>query len=655
MTDLPFDCLGPYEIRSIVGRGGMGSVFAADHKFTGERAAVKVLAPALAADQSFRERFIAEIESLKTLNHPNIVKLHGYGEHGGHHYYAMELVDGTSLEQELAAGRRFNWREVADISIDIARALKHAHDHGVIHRDLKPGNLLLDTSDQVKLTDFGIAKLFGSSNVTALGNVLGTADFMAPEHAAGEATTPRCDLYSLGCVMYALLAGRPPFSGKSVAEVVHKVRFEQPDPVTRYAQDVPEELASIISELLEKDPDDRIRTALSVSLRLRAMQQELSVAPTDRVELASELTTVQPDEGSPPVDIAVRPTVCLPADQDGAIVPETKVSTTAAAKKPKKRDHFTRVETDRNWTVSESRSEFSSALPLLLLLLTVLGGIAGGFWYNAQPPTADELFLRIDRMVDPNEPASVMKVRTEIQQFINNFPEDSRTLQIANYLQDISAYELEMRLSVMAKGRRETGTLAAAEELCYHALRAHRQGRTAEGVKMLQGVIELYGDVTEDRIQNAVKVATNLRDAWERELEERTKKLADSLTNFRERAITLTPTDPQRARRIWKAIIDSYGSFGWADEDVQLARQALARLDELLLGEQLTAVKIDHDLTSPPVQTEEAPGAVNDVEELDVLDELDDEVPHPSAGVAPESVAVEPITSLAADPKNELE
>ena len=137
----PIKRLGPYLIDEVVGQGAMGLVFSARHDETSERAAIKVLAPTIANDEKFRERFIAEIESLKQLNHPNIVRLFGYGEHEGHLYYSMELVEGTNLEEELSAGRRFNWRDVTQIGIDVSRALKHAHDHGVIHRDLKPANL----------------------------------------------------------------------------------------------------------------------------------------------------------------------------------------------------------------------------------------------------------------------------------------------------------------------------------------------------------------------------------------------------------------------------------------------------------------------------------------------------------------------------------
>ncbi|MEX2027761.1 MAG: serine/threonine-protein kinase, partial [Pirellulaceae bacterium] len=208
--------LGPYELGETLGKGGMGSVYAATDTLTGQRVAVKALTPHLAQAEGFRERFEAEIESLKTLRHEGIVRLFGYGEEHGTLFYSMELVEGTSLEEELQRGRRFHWRDVIGIAIQLCRALKHAHDHGVIHRDLKPANVLINSSDQVKLADFGIARLFGNTQLTTAGGVLGTADYMSPEQADGRPITDRCDQYSLGGVMYALLAGRPPFRAKSL-------------------------------------------------------------------------------------------------------------------------------------------------------------------------------------------------------------------------------------------------------------------------------------------------------------------------------------------------------------------------------------------------------------------------------------------------------
>ncbi|MGW8257522.1 MAG: serine/threonine protein kinase, partial [Thermoguttaceae bacterium] len=178
--------LGPYRITGKLGRGGMGTVYQAVNLQTGEPAAIKLLSAALAREEGFRERFEAEIETLKKLNHPGIVRLFGFGEQDDQLFYAMELIKGNSLEEELSRGRRFDWREVVRLAIDICRALRHAHDRGVIHRDIKPGNLLLADDAQIKLSDFGIAKLFGNTRLTSAGSVLGTAEYMAPEQAAGK-------------------------------------------------------------------------------------------------------------------------------------------------------------------------------------------------------------------------------------------------------------------------------------------------------------------------------------------------------------------------------------------------------------------------------------------------------------------------------------
>src|SRR5262249_48066 len=161
-----------------LGRGGMGAVFEGVNVDTGQPAAVKVLSPHLADDEGFRERFEWEIETLKKLQHPNIVRMYGRGEEGGYLYYAMELVRGHSVEEELQRRRRFGWREVVQHSVKLLKALRHAHDHGVIHRDLKPANLLLtEDGNDIKLTDFGIARLWAKNHLTMDGALVGTAEY----------------------------------------------------------------------------------------------------------------------------------------------------------------------------------------------------------------------------------------------------------------------------------------------------------------------------------------------------------------------------------------------------------------------------------------------------------------------------------------------
>ncbi len=268
-----FEYLGPYRVERTLGRGGMGTVYKGIHAKSGEPVAIKVIATGVANQVRFRRRFASEVETLKRLKHPNIVSLVGYGEEHGLLFYSMEYVDGHSLHQYLRQHARLPWEDVVEIGIQTTAALKHAHDLGIIHRDLKPANLMLNKQGKLKLTDFGIAKLFGSTDMTAIGSVIGTADYMPPEQAEGRGVTARSDLYSLGGVMYALLAGDPPFGGKSVPEVLHAVRYNPVPNLSKLVPDAPEELCRLIVQMLDKNPENRPPTALVVGNRLKALQQ----------------------------------------------------------------------------------------------------------------------------------------------------------------------------------------------------------------------------------------------------------------------------------------------------------------------------------------------------------------------------------------------
>ncbi len=294
--------LGPYRIVRKVGRGGMGVVYMGVDDSSGQTAAVKLLSADMAQQSDFRDRFKTEIETLRKLNHPNIVQIFGFGEDEEQFFYAMEFVAGSSLEEQLGRGRAFSWREVSDFGIAVARALRHAHDRGVIHRDIKPGNLLLTESGVLKLSDFGIARLFGSGRLTGSGSVLGTAEFMAPEQADGRPVDPRSDLYSLGCVLYVLLARHPLYNARSFAEMLDKQRFEKPAPLRQFAPDIPVELEQIIHRLLEKDPDLRFATATVLGRRLETMLESFSVSPpAGATQIALEpVPAVSPVGGDPP-------------------------------------------------------------------------------------------------------------------------------------------------------------------------------------------------------------------------------------------------------------------------------------------------------------------------------------------------------------------
>ncbi|MDR1492114.1 MAG: serine/threonine protein kinase [Planctomycetaceae bacterium] len=260
--------LGPFRITQQLGKGGMGAVYQGANIKTGEPVAVKVLLDNF-DDESpeARRRFEAEIEALRMLRHPNIVRLNGYGQEGDLLYYVMELVCGTTLYKELRKKRGFFWQEVAKIGYDVCLALKHGHDRGITHRDLKPANIMLDNSGTLKIADYGIAHCFGASRLTSANAVIGTIEFMSPEQAVAGPIGPKSDLYSLGAVLYALLCRRPPYLAKTLSEIISKHQSEPPEDASHFRQDIPVELLKIIRGLLERDPKKRPNNAFLAARR----------------------------------------------------------------------------------------------------------------------------------------------------------------------------------------------------------------------------------------------------------------------------------------------------------------------------------------------------------------------------------------------------
>ncbi|MBQ6828572.1 MAG: serine/threonine protein kinase, partial [Thermoguttaceae bacterium] len=234
---------GPFILERLLGRGGMGAVYRAKHEETGQTVAVKTLLTPL---ESERERFEAEISTLKLLRHENIVKLYGFGQEDGVLYYAMEYVDAPSLATLLKRGRRFTWEEAVYIGVSVCRALKHAHDRGVVHRDVKPANILLLGDGVVKITDYGIAQYFGSSRLTGANQVVGTIEYMAPEQAKAGPLTPRADLYALGALLYALLTGEPPYRARSLPELLRRYNEEKPESIRRARPEAPNVLDAFL-------------------------------------------------------------------------------------------------------------------------------------------------------------------------------------------------------------------------------------------------------------------------------------------------------------------------------------------------------------------------------------------------------------------------
>ena len=321
--------VGPYRLDRKLGSGGMGTVYLGVHETTGERAAVKILPAALAREEGFRERFDREIAAVKALSSPHIAghlasgavdpdgdpldpAAPDFDRDAAVAFLAMQYIPGETLLVRLRRDRRLPWRAVAELGIQICAALRAAHDAGVVHRDLKPSNLILaDVPDgeegavgRVVLVDFGVAQLFAAGRLTRTGGVIGTAEFMAPEQTVGTRVTKRCDLYSLGAVLYAALCGVPPFRGATAAEVLQRHRFGTFDAPRRYAPDCPRDLEALLCGLLEKDPADRPADARVVAARLGTV-----VKKADYFERESDAERARPaGTGPAELDFSERPT-----------------------------------------------------------------------------------------------------------------------------------------------------------------------------------------------------------------------------------------------------------------------------------------------------------------------------------------------------------
>jgi len=255
--------LGEYRIESKIGEGGMGTVYAAIHPVIGKRVAVKVLKRAFCEELRTVERFVDEARAVNRIQHPNIVDIFAFGEMpDGRLYMVMELLEGEPLRARMERGRPA-FPDALAIIESLARALAAAHEQGIIHRDIKPENVyLLDAPGEpprVKLLDFGLAKLIRDPqmSLTATGEMIGTPQYISPEQARGSAVDGRADIYSLGCVAFELVTGRPPFLATSAMEVVAKHLMEDPEPPSRYARALPRALDATIFAMLDKDPARR--------------------------------------------------------------------------------------------------------------------------------------------------------------------------------------------------------------------------------------------------------------------------------------------------------------------------------------------------------------------------------------------------------------
>lgn len=276
--------LGPYSLVSRLGAGGMGEIYLAQDTRLGRQVALKFLPPSFREDSERLRRFQNEARAASTLNHPNVATIYEIGEAENITFIAMEFIEGLTLAEKIG-GRTLTTGEIVNISIQVADALDDAHSHGVVHRDIKTGNIMLTRREQVKVLDFGLAKVSSLSSPelsdvptavkTAPGLVMGTVQYMSPEQAVGQAIDARSDIWSFGVVLYEMATGRKPFMGATTGETIEKIRHSQPEAIARFNYEIPGELERIIRKCLEKDRENRYQSARELMIDLKNLRRDL--------------------------------------------------------------------------------------------------------------------------------------------------------------------------------------------------------------------------------------------------------------------------------------------------------------------------------------------------------------------------------------------
>lgn len=608
------DKLGPYLFEGTLGRGGMGTVFRGKHIETGEVHAVKVLSPVYSNDDHFRGRFESEIKALLKLDHPNIVQLISFGQEAGNLFFSMELVEGNSLFQMQKKGHRFNWRECLKITKDICLGLRHAHDRGIIHRDLKPGNLLMTRDGQIKITDFGIAKSFGSSQNTG-DNVLGTMDFMSPEQARGEPVTFRSDLYSLGTVLFTLLSGRPPFTTNSIEESLRNLTRVPAPKVSSVVPDTPEQIDAIIAQLMEKKPEKRFSTAQALYHKVCETEEALknySEAKTaearsfvsaddrtldlDRSDSTLHQTSFEIPGNNPSPAISSQLTQAdrtVVDRKDGAVVDSSSATSSSKSGSSTPRpDFFNRVEKrDRFEEPEEDIIEAQygkGVLRTLLMLLAVVSICVLGTWISFKEPTADELYTAI-------QSSSPQLVQDETSKFLELYPDDERVKMVRRIHEFGKATIYYNQLSKKLAVRSDIigGRLTEAESQFMEIAKLAKSDYEAANRRM-GAFITFYekNPNLSQRDKDCVEAAKSFRIKIREEARRQAKTNYDSIQAALNKA---AKTDSEaKAIEIYRSIVELYGTMSKRSSPEVRALVDSARNELKKLGKGETAEPADY-------------------------------------------------------------
>lgn len=491
---------GKYAVDHLIGRGGMGTVYQAHsddpqdiNPETGEplRVALKILSSSQELDSpsdQLSQRFEKEIAALRMLNHPNIVHILGFGVQDNQMYYAMELVEGPSLFELLRNGRRFSCDQTLAIAKQLTSAINAAHAHGVIHRDIKPGNILLAKDDEtapiVKLTDFGVARVFNSQPMTSIGNILGTIQYMAPEQAQGLPVGPQADLYSIGAVLYALLSGHPPFSGRTVPEILRQHASETIPPIVIDGRLLKPEFWSVLEQLLKNKTSERIPTALALLKRLDNIEWD-----ADGDSSFSSATNILGNRNGADKSSASETTISLRTlDEKNLRLLKKGLQTKS---EPSRNGAQTAALNNKNTYTDINREKKPTInwLAWASAAFWTIVFIAFVFWlvWFMRPLTAYEAYCRIQM-----NPALTSETRsTLIDRFLVEYPQDPHCKQVKLWKEELEVDKFERRMTARMTGKLLTDNDNLLERQYLRALKVSEIS-LEQGIEQFKAISDFY-------------------------------------------------------------------------------------------------------------------------------------------------------------------
>jgi eukaryotic-like serine/threonine-protein kinase len=541
---------GPFVIEKPLGSGAMGAVYRARYTKTGRKMALKIIGLGLIGNETSLARFEREGNILKQLNHPNVVRFYGAGRSQGTPYYAMEYIEGESLDHVMARRGRLTWEEVIQLGSQLCDALQHAHEKGIIHRDLKPSNLMVLADGTIKLTDFGIAKDTDVTALTAAHCTVGTAAYMSPEQCRGDRDlTFRSDLYSLGVLFYELLTGRKPFIAETPMDMFLLHLQAQCERPSRLVLDTPVWLDNLICQLLEKKPEQRPRDAAMIKRALEDVLEKVEALQSAGVDAVRGRRVDRPrGEGKL-------------GEDDRAAARTLKQAVTKKKAKKKVKPFYGKI-----WFQAVA----------ILFFLVVVGGV---LYWVFQPPSADSLYHQAEKLMTSENREDHQEANATngpLAQYLKYYGkrDDAQAKQVRGWVDQAGLEYCEKILDLLVRTHKgkiglKRNPNTEAEKLALQATLAEEEGDQEKARAAWQSVKQQATKESADRgwgLLADVKVnVLDVVDGYTRELAERIETAQKTKEEFKiiqdfEKALLLDAIqaevagDAPKAREAWGAV-----------------------------------------------------------------------------------------------------